>query len=282
MDTTQKTEQIEISLLLEGIYRRYGYDFRNYAQASISRRIRHRLTIYKLENISELMHLVLHDETVFGQVLQDFSINVTEMFRDPDFYRQLRKKVLPALQEFSHIKIWHAGCSTGEEVYSMAILLKEFGLLDRTRIYATDYNEKVIEVAKSGIYPLDQMRVYTQNYQKSGGKKSFADYYNTDNAKAIMDRTLKENIVFADHNLSTDTVFGEMHLIVCRNVMIYFNRELQNRVVKLFHDSLIQGGFLCLGTQESIRFAKLSECFENVNIKEKIYRKTGENGARHD
>lgn len=273
MKTISKVEDIEIALLLEGIYRCYGYDFRNYAPPSIARRVQYRLDRLHLDNVSQLLHRVLHDEAVFSQLIEDFSINVTEMFRDPEFYRKVRENVLPKMLKFSHLKIWHAGCSTGEEVYSMAILLKEAGLYERSRIYATDYNARVVEVAKAGIYPLEQMRKYTQNYQQSGGQASFGDYYTADNTRAIMKRGLKKNIVFADHNLSTDAVFGEMQLIICRNVLIYFNRELQNRTVKLFYDSLTESGFLCLGGQESIRFSALSDKFENVDVQQKIYRK---------
>jgi chemotaxis protein methyltransferase CheR len=195
------------------------------------------------------------------------------MFRDPDFFRTLRKEVLPELKRHPFIKIWHAGCATGEEVYSVAIMLKEEGLYKKTMIYATDMNEKVIQTAKEGIYKVENIKQYTANYKKAGGDASFADYYTARHEHAILDQSLKKNIVFADHNLATDSVFGEMDLIVCRNVLIYFDRELQNRIFKLFYDSLAEGGFLCLGTKESIRFSEHSDDFEDVAKKEKIYKK---------
>lgn len=268
-----ESERIEIELLLQAIYLRYGYDFRNYAKTSIRRRILHRLSLSGLNTISEMQHRVLYDKQFFETLLLDLSINVTEMFRDPSFYRAISEKVIPVLKSQPFVKVWHAGCSTGEEVYSMAILLKEEGLYEKTRIYATDFNEAAIQKAKAGVYPLSRFKEYTYNYQKAGGVRSFADYYVADYEYAVMDKSLKENIVFADHNLVTDSVFGEMNLILCRNVLIYFSRELQDRVIKLFRDSLGNGGFLCLGSKESIEFSGCSDDFENVVKKEKIYRK---------
>ena len=273
--TSAENERIEIKLLLDAIYLKYGYDFRGYSKASIKRRILHRLELSGLKTISEMQHGILHNKKFFETMLQDFSINVTEMFRDFSFYKALRNKVIPELKEKPFIRIWHAGCATGEEVYSMAILLKEENLYEKTRIYATDFNEEILKKAKEGIFPIDRMKAYTHNYKKSGGLASFADYYTARYDYAIMENSLRENIVFADHNLATDSVFGEMDLVFCRNVLIYFTRDLQDRVFKLFRDSLCPGGYLCLGSKESVRFSEYSDDFENVVKKEKIYRKSG-------
>ncbi len=270
---TTESENIEIEMLLEAIYRKYGYDFRSYSRASIKRRILHRLTISRLKSISELQHRVLYHIEFFEKLLMDLSINVTEMFRNPEFYKTLRQEVIPVLQTFPYLKIWHAGCSTGEEVYSMAIILKEEGLYDRSQIYATDFNEVVLSQAKQGIFSLERIKDYTYNYQKSGGKESFANYYTAKYDSVIMDQSLKKNLVFAGHNLATDGVFGEMNMIVCRNVLIYFRKNLQNHVLNLFKESLRHHGFLCLGTKESLMFTEHENDFEPVAGKMKIYRK---------
>ena len=269
-------EKIELRLLLEAIYLKYGYDFRNYAKASVKRRLLRRLSLDGITSLSEMQHKILYDREFFETLLLDLSINVTEMFRDPAFYQALRKVVMPILKTYPFVKIWHAGCATGEEVYSMAILLKEEGLYDRTQIYATDFNEVVLQKAKEGIYPIDRIQDYTYNYQKAGGMESFADYYTAKYESAIINNALKKNVVFADHNLTTDRVFGEMNLIMCRNVLIYFNAELQNRVFGLFYDSLCSNGFLCLGSKESLKFSKYADEFEVVANIEKIYRKKNE------
>lgn len=271
--TSIDNEKIEIELLLEAIYRKYGYDFRNYAKASIKRRILHRCAMSGLKTISELQHRMLYDVQFFETLLMDFSINVTEMFRDPSFYRALRESVLPKMRALPHLKLWHAGCATGEEVYSMAILLKEEGMFDNTQIYATDINENILKNAKEGIYPLERMKEYTYNYQKAGGNKSFGDYYTARYEYAVMSNSLRKNVVFADHNLVTDASFGEMDLIICRNVLIYFDRKLQDRALGLFSESLAAGGFLCLGSKESLRFSKHSRDFEDAVADEKIYQK---------
>ncbi len=273
MQQTTNNESIEIQLLLQAIYLKYGYDFRNYAKASIKRRILQRLSRSGLKSISEMQHRILYNEQFFSSTLLDLSINVTEMFREPSFFSAVRGKIIPILRKEPFIKVWHAGCATGEEVYSTAILLKEEGLYESSRIYATDFNQDVIKKAKDGIYPISSMKGYTRNYKKAGGLSSFADYYTARYDCAIMENSLKENIVFADHNLATDEVFGEMNLIFCRNVLIYFTRELQDRVIRLFRDSLCDGGFLCLGSKESIRFSEHSNDFEDVALGEKIYRK---------
>ena len=268
-----ENEDIEIKLLLEAIYLKYGYDFRNYASESIKRRIEQRLMLSKLPSISEMQHQLLNDKAFFETLLLDFSINVTEMYRDPSFYLALRKNVIPILKTYSYIKIWHAGCSTGEEVYLMAIFLKEEGLLNRSVIYATDINEIVLKKAKEGIYPVEKIKEFTLNYQKAGGHESFANYYTAKYDAVIMNKSLKKNMIFAQHNLATDNEFGEMHLIMCRNVIIYFDNDLENRVFGLFNNSLIRQGFLCLGSKESLSFSKYANRFEEFVSSEKIYRK---------
>ena len=266
-------QNIEIQLLLEAVYLKYGYDFRNYAKASIKRRILHRLAMSGIASISEMQYKVLYDVNYFETLLLDLSINVTEMFRDPSFYQALRQDVIPVLRTYPYVKIWHAGCATGEEVYSMAILLKEEGLYDRSQIYATDFNQVVLQKAKEGIFPIENIKEYTVNYQKAGGKESFSGYYTAKYDSAIINQALKKNILFADHNLVTDGVFGEMNLILCRNVLIYFDKTLQNRVIGLFYDSLCRNGFLCLGSKESLMFSEYKSAFEDVVKEEKIYRK---------
>jgi len=262
---------IEIKLLIEAIYLKYGYDFRDYSPAHVRRRVLHRFEQSGLPNISALQHKLLYDDNFVQQILQDLSINVTQMFRDPSFYKALRTDIIPLLKTYPFVKAWHAGCSTGEEVYSMAILLKEENLLQRTQLYATDFNRKVVNIAREGIYPVVQIKEYTQNYQQSGGINSFSDYYSAGYNSVILDPSLRKNIVFADHNLVTDSVFAEVNIIICRNVLIYFNRELQNRVLKLFYDSLVPGGILCLGSRESIKFTAFADHFDEVNRGEKIY-----------
>ena len=264
-------EEIEIDLLLEALYRRYGYDFRQYAKASVKRRLQHYLAKTKLQTISSLIPQLIHDETSFQSLFFDLSITVTEMFRDPHFYRALREKVFPYLETFPFIKIWHAGCATGEEVYSLAILLKEESLYERTRIYATDFNDSALDKAKARIYPLDRLKKYSANYHKAGSKRSLSDYYLAHYQSVIMDTSLTDNIIFANHNLVTDGVFGEMHLILCRNVLIYFNQELQNRVLSVFRDSLCHNGFLCLGTKETINFSDVRKDFTAFQPAERIF-----------
>ena len=273
MNNTNENEKIEFDLILEAIYQKYGYDFRNYAKASLRRRLRYRLSQSNLKTISEMQHKLLNDKKFFDTLLLDLTINVTEMFRDPSFFKALKEIVIFELKKQPFIKVWHAGCSSGEEIYSTAILLKENGMYESSLIYATDTNEMVLDKAKSGIFPIEKMKDFTVNYRKAGGIASFADYYTARYDNAIMDNSLKKNIVFSNHNLVTDSVFGEMDLIMCRNVLIYFNRELQDRVFRLFLDSLRPGGFLCLGSKETIRFSSFSENFENVIEKERVYRR---------
>lgn len=268
-----ENQNIELQLLLQAIYLKYGYDFRDYAKASVKRRIQHRMNKEGLHNISEMQHKLLYDIKFFETLLLDLSINVTEMFRDPSFYLAIRRYVIPVLKTFPFLKIWHAGCSSGEEVYSMAIVLKEEGLYERTQIYATDMNQAILKQAKEGIFPINRLKQYTENYQKAGGQESFSNYYDAHYEHVIIDSQLKQNILFSDHNLATDGVFGEMNLIMCRNVLIYFTRELQNRALSLFAHSLCEGGILCLGAKETIRFSDCSEQFDDLVKEEKIYLK---------
>lgn len=269
----KETSDLEISLLLEAIYQQYGYDFREYSQAHIRRRIMNRMAVSKFEDISEMQSKVLNDETFASELLQDLSITVTEMFRDPVFYRSLRENVIPILKTYPFIKIWHAGCATGEEAYSMAILLQEEGLYDRTTIYATDFNQMALNRAKDGIFSNKMIKEYTSNYQLAGGKESFSSYYTSNYDNVIMNQSLKKNIVWANHNLVTDSVFAEVNLILCRNVLIYFDKNLQNKVQNLFYNSLINGGVLCLGSKESLRFSDLFADYIELDTKQRIFKK---------
>lgn len=268
-----ESQRIEIDLLMQAIARKYGYDFRNYAKASVKRRIMNVLSSSGLNTISEMQHKLLYDKEFFETMLLNLSVNVTEMYRDPSFYSTLRKEIIPQLRSRPFIKIWHAGCATGEEVYSMAILLKEENLYEKSWIYATDFNEQVLKKAREGIYPIDMLKKYSSNYLNAGGAASLADYYTARYDFVIMENALKRNIVFSDHNLVTDGVFAEMDLILCRNVLIYFDTKLQNHVFKLFRDSLSDEGFLCLGSKETVKFSEYSDDFEDVVSGEKIYRK---------
>ncbi len=270
---SKDTSELEISLLLEAIYQKYGYDFRQYSKAHIHRRIRNRMALSGLEDVSQIQSKVLKDETFAYELLQDLSITVTEMFRDQDFYKSLRENIIPILKTYPFIKIWHAGCATGEEAYSMAIILKEEGLYDRTTIYATDFNQQALNRAKEGIFSNALMREYTSNYQLSGGKEPFSTYYTSGHDNIIMNQSLKKNIVWANHNLVTDSVFAEVHLILCRNVLIYFDVDLQNKVQKLFYESLINGGILCLGSKESLRFTDFFEKYTELDKKQRIFKK---------
>lgn len=268
-----ENQRLEVELLLEAIYRKYGYDFRKYASAHTKRRLEHRRQAEGLPNLSAVQHHLIYDEAFFNRLLLDLSINVTEMFRDPWFYKGVRELVVPYLKTYPFVKIWHAGCSAGQEVYSMGIVMHEEGMMDRVQMYATDFNELILAKAKDGIYPMSLVREYTANYQQAGGTRSFSNYYTADYESVIMKRFLKESVLFSSHNLVTDGVFGEMNAIFCRNVLIYFNRELQNRVLNLFYESLCPGGFLCLGSKENIKFSNIAHKFEIVAEREKIYRK---------
>jgi chemotaxis protein methyltransferase CheR len=272
---SRELEKIEIELLLEGVFRHYGFDFRAYAFPSLKRRLWKRIEAEGLETVTALQERVLHDPAMMERLLLDLSINVTAMFRDPGFYAAFREKVVPLLRTYPFIRIWHAGCSTGEEVYSMAILLHEEGLLDRSRIYATDINEVVLDRARAGIFPLDKMQEYTQNYLKAGGTRSFSEYYMALYDGARFDPALTRNAVFAQHNLVGDGSFAEFNVIVCRNVMIYFDRELQHRVHALFYESLARFGVLVLGSKETLRLSQYEDRYEVLDAREKIYRRIG-------
>jgi chemotaxis protein methyltransferase CheR len=267
------TSDIEISLLLEAIFQKYGYDFRQYSQAHIRRRIMSRMTITGFKTISEMQSKVLNDQTFASEILQDLSITVTEMFRDPGFYKSLRENVIPILKTYPFIKVWHAGCATGEEAYSMAILLQEEGLYERTTIYATDFNQQALNKAKEGIFSKRNIKEYAINYELSGGKGTFSDYYISDYDNVIMNQSLKKNMVWANHNLVTDSVFAEVHLILCRNVLIYFDKDLQNKVQNIFYNSLVNGGVLCLGSKESLRFTDFHEQYIELDKKQRIFKK---------
>ncbi len=276
MDTSENEtdlEKLEIQLLLNGLYEWCGYDYRNYAYPSIRRRIWHRVNAENLPTITSLLDKALHDHNCLQRLIADFSINVTEMFRDPHFFKEFRKKVIPQLKTYPSIRIWHAGCSTGEEVYSMAILLHEEGLYEKTKIYATDINSDVLEIAKSGVFPLENMKKFTNNYIQADGSTSFSDYYKVTNAGVKFHTFLSKNIVFAQHNLVTDQSFNEFHVILCRNVMIYFNKSLQQKVHGLFYESLSMFGFLGLGDKETISFSNFDDKYEPISIKEKLYKK---------
>jgi len=266
-------EDIEIKLLLEGVYQYYGYDFRNYAVSSLKRRIHNFMRLEGLTNISALQERLLHNRTYLEKFLLSLTVNVTSMFRDPSFYLAFRSQVVPLLRTYPFIRIWHAGCSTGEEVYSMAILLQEENLYHRCRIYATDTNEKVLQNAKSGIFPLKMMQEYTQLYLRAGGKQSFSEYYTAAYDHAIFRTSLRDNIIFAQHNLATDSSFNEFNVILCRNVLIYFNQVLQKRVHSLFYNSLCSFGILGLGKQESLRFTSYEQYYEEIAKGEKLYRR---------
>lgn len=266
-------EDIEAGVLLDAIHRHYGFDFREYSPASMRRRLHKRREDEGLATLSQLQDLVLHDTAAMERLLLGLSINVTAMFRDPGFYTAFREHVVPLLRTYPYFRIWDAGCSTGEETYSLAILLHEEGLLERARIYATDMNEAVLERARSGIFPIDHMKEHTANYVRAGGTAAFSDYYLARYEGALFHRFLNEQIVFARHNLVTDGAFNEFHVVICRNVMIYFDANLQTRVHGLFHDSLVRRGVLALGAKESLRFTPFEDRYEDLDPTWRIYRK---------
>jgi chemotaxis protein methyltransferase CheR len=266
-------ERLEIELLLEGVFRHYGFDFRAYAYASIRRRLWKRVEGEGLRSISELQARILHDPEAMERMLLDLSVNVTAMFRDPSFYVAFREKVVPLLRTYPFTRIWIAGCSTGEEVYSLAILLHEEGVAERARLYATDINESVLDRARAGVFPLDKMREYTQNYIRAGGQRAFSEYYLAKYDGAQFQRSLVDNVVFAQHNLVSDRSFNEFNVILCRNVMIYFDRTLQDHVHRLFYESLVMFGVLGLGAKESIRFSPFEDRYEDIDANERLFKK---------
>lgn len=265
-------ERIEVDLLLEAVYRRYSYDFRGYARASLRRRLWRRAHDERVRTLSGLQERVLHDPQVMERLLRDLSINVTEMFRDPGFFRALREKVVPILRTYPYLRVWNAGCSTGEETYSLAIALEEEGLLDRTRIYATDMNDDVLTRARAGRFPLDKMKRYTENYRRAGGTGDLARFYTVEGGEAVFSGALLDGAVFAQHNLAQDSSFNEFQLIVCRNVLIYFGRPLQERVHDLFLESLARFGVLALGHKESV-VSTHEDRYEVLDAAEKLYRR---------
>lgn len=273
MPNKKEIESIEITLLLEGIYQHYGYDFRDYALSSLKRRLTKAMQEEKARTISALQDRVLHDASAMQRLLNIISIDVTEMFRDPRFYQAFRQKVAPTLWRLPHIRLWHAGCASGEEVYSMAILLEEEGLYGKARIYATDLNEPLLQKAKQGIFPLKTMQSYTENYIAAGGAGEFSGYYTAKYDNAVFRPALQKNIVWAQHNLVTDASFNEFDVILCRNVMIYFNNALQDRVHDLLYQSLALGGVLVVGSKESLQFTPHLKDYEAVDEREKIFRK---------
>ncbi|PYF04246.1 CheR family methyltransferase [Ureibacillus chungkukjangi] len=264
---------LEVDLLLKALFRLSGYDFRLYNRSSITRRIHNRMRVSNLSTVTELTNKIIHDPSYLEQILNDFSINVTEMFRNPSFFKAFRNEVIPKLRDYPEIRIWHAGCASGEEVFSMAILMEEEGLMEKTTIYATDMNEDVLEKAKNGVFPIHKMQAYTKNYQLAGGKESFSKYYKTDRQNAYFHNSLLKNISFAQHNLVTDQSFNEFHIIICRNVLIYFTQLLQNQVHSLFYESLMADGFLGLGDKETLRFIDIMSNYKEVNGTERIYQK---------
>jgi chemotaxis protein methyltransferase CheR len=266
-------EDIEIRLLLEGVYLHYGYDFREYAPASLKRRIGELMRDEKADSLSQLQDRILHDVTCFERFVVTLTVNVTSMFRDPHFYLAFRTKVVPLLKTYPFVRIWHAGCSTGEEVYSTAIVLTEEGIYDRCRIYATDLNESVLKQAKEGIYSLKYMQGYVANYVKAGGTSAFSEYYAADSDSAIFRSSLRKNVVFSQHNLVTDSSFNEFNVILCRNVLIYFNQALQNRVHLLLYESLGKFGVLGLGHKETISYTPYEKNYEVLEEGEKLYRR---------
>jgi chemotaxis protein methyltransferase CheR len=268
-------EKAEVNKLLQGISNRYGYDFSHYSRASLRRRLDRALARNGLARFPELLDRLLQDDKCFDEFLEIMSITVTEMFRDPLFYLAIREQVVPVLKTYPFVKIWHAGCATGEEVYSMALLFHEEGFLDRVRIYATDFNKHSLDTASNGVYPARHMTAYAANYREAGGKSDFFNYYSEGYELAKFKDFLKERITFSYHNLVTDGVFGEMNLICCRNVLIYFDKTLQDQVLSKFAESLRHGGFLCLGNRETLNFTAVKTLFESVDKKQRIYRKSG-------
>jgi chemotaxis protein methyltransferase CheR len=267
------TFDIELPLLLEAVYQKYHYDFRGYALASLKRRLTHAMEQLECRSLSQLQDRLLHESALFPVLLDFLTVQVSEMFRDPTYYRALREQVVPLLRTYPSLKVWVAGCSTGEEVYSLAIMLHEEGLLERSLIYATDINASALERAQAGIYEAARMGGFTENHRKSGARSSLSDYYTAAYGNVVFDKTLRANMVFADHSLSTDSAFSEVQLISCRNVLIYFDRQLQDRVLGLFRESLCRKGFLGLGAKESLRFSAHSHAFSDFVASDRIFRK---------
>jgi len=271
----ENTEDLEIRLLLEAIAQKYHYDFRGYSMASIKRRLAQARDRFRCATFSQLQHRVLHDPDMFTEMLTFLTIQVSEFFRDPSYFRALRDLIVPHLKTYPSLKVWVAGCSSGEELYSLVILFREEGLEDRTLFYGTDISPEALKRAEAGVYSLDRLPLFTQNHQASGGRSSLSDYYTAAYGSAVFDKSLRRRAVFSDHSLVSDEVFAEVHLICCRNVLIYFDRPLQDRVIGLFKDSLIRKGFLGLGSRESLRFSAHADAFSEFLISERIYQRQG-------
>lgn len=273
LDTIKPVDDIEMDLLLEAIHQRYRYDFRGYSQSSIKRRLAKAQQHFECRTLSALQEKVLHEPELFRNLLGFLTVQVSEMFRDPPYFKALRQKVIPHLRTYPSLKVWIAGCGDGEEFYSLAILLREEGLEDKTIFYATDLNPAALRKAEAGIYDLDRIPTFTENHRLSGGKSSLSDYYSAAYGAAVFDRTLRARAVFSEHSLVSDEVFSEVHLISCRNVLIYFDQALQNRAVGLFKEAAVHGGFLGLGAKETLRFSAHENSFANFAPEERIYRR---------
>jgi chemotaxis protein methyltransferase CheR len=271
--TETSDREIELALLLDAIYHQYHYDFRGYARSSLKRRLRSAMTHFSTSSLSQLQHYVLHHPESFPQLLNFLTVPVSEMFRDPPYFLALRTRVVPLLRTYPSVKIWVAGCSTGEEAYSLAILLHEEGLLGRSLIYATDINPRTLREAEAGVYDVSRIAGFTENHRRSGGKSSLSDYYTAAYGRALFDAALKRNMVFSDHSLATDNVFAEVQLVSCRNVLIYFNRELQERALGLFREALCRRGFLGIGSRETLRFSAHAPAFDEFAREERIYQR---------
>ncbi|WP_373047251.1 CheR family methyltransferase [Vulgatibacter sp.] len=265
--------ELELDLFLEAILRSYQHDFRGYSRASLRRRIEQALLLHECATISELQGRILRDPALFARLVPQLTVQVSEMFRDPSYFRSIREQVVPVLRTYPSLKVWVAGCSTGEEAWSLAILLQEEGLLERTVLYATDINHESLEQAERGIYPIDRIASFSANYRAAGGRGSLSDHYTASYGGARFDKRLRQRIVFSDHSLSTDNVFAEVHLVSCRNVLIYFDRALQDRAISLFDESLVRRGFLGLGSKETLRFSAHADTFEELVRVDRIYRK---------
>ncbi|MEK8033028.1 CheR family methyltransferase [Ideonella sp. DXS29W] len=274
-EVPDKTFDIELRLFVEAVYLRYHYDFRAYAPSSLKRRLRAALTQFGCRTLSQLQDRLLHDETAFAPLLDYLTVQVSDMFRDPPYFKALREQVVPMLRTYPSLKVWVAGCSTGEEAWSMAILLREEGLLERTLIYATDINARALQVAEAGVYAADRVAGFTDNHRLSGARASLSEHYTAAYGNAVFDKRLKKHIVFSDHSLATDSVFAEMQLVSCRNVLIYFNRALQDRAIGLFREALCHQGFLGIGLKESLRFSAHGEAFAEVAPTLRLFQKRG-------
>lgn len=270
----QRTDtDLELGLLLDAIFQKYHYDFRSYSEASLKRRVMAALTHFGCDTISRLQDRVLHEPTIFAELLRFLTVQVSDLFRDPSYYRSLREKVVPYLRTYPSLKIWVAGCATGEEAYSLAILLAEEGLLERTLIYATDINPDSLRAAEEGIYDVERFARFSESYQLAGGRASLSNYYTARYSSAVLDRALKKSILFSDHSLATDSAFAEVELVSCRNVLIYFERELQDRAVGVLRDSLCRKGFLGLGLKETLRFSEHAGAFTEFVAEDRIYQR---------